>query len=508
MIVNNVPVNFDRIMRITLYYGNTPAQTTSATDEGFNEENPTTVILEYAPLDNAAFCPDLEVSVLDITNPGNKNERSGFTAKVTIKNPDEATRRIISNHLTYTIDFTEGGKSDKELLSSTSAVDQKSYTDALTQYYNSRVRIKIEAGYWRSERANTALDCRDYSTIFEGYINSNAFYRKGIDDYMILACHNLDLSGLTESAIRQTQGLADTIRINYQKFFEMAEEERNKRSGKDSITWANTAQKLIRNFSQTRPTKNFSSTPVQPWDRVRTDWYGMRCINGPNDKDTINLKLEDKLNKLNTSSFYTLSQNLYNMLSELCTYKDANVNFEIDDTYKPGVRMLFVWPLGEEIRFTKGSDAQIQIVNYQNLLEAPSAEISGALNIKMLFNPTCKPQRAISLILTDDYGSDTALGVSSVRKGKSIPTMSFQGNINYYTGTQQGAYNQAVHALQVGAVNQGLLKENALTRGYLFNTGFPIERVTHNLATRGNKWETIVKTIPAEVGISTRKAQQ
>lgn len=510
MIVDNVAVNFDRILRITLWTGDAPGRSTSTvggTTEavGFNETTPQTVVLEYAPLDNAAFCPNIEVTTVDIWNPGNKNNQPGFTAKVTITNPDNVTRRIIANHITYPIDYTKNNKAIKDVLASEDPEDAAEGNKAIIDYYNSRVKIRIEAGYWRSERANTAAGCRDYTTIFEGWVNSNAWYRKGIDDIAVLACHNLDLTGMTDNAIRKLYGLEEQIKLNAEAYIRLSYEEQAKRNGSDAVYWSIMAQKLVRNFSQTRPTKDSQIVPVQPWDRVKTDWYGIRFIYTPNDKETFNLPLEKRLNELVVNKFYTTAPNLYNMLSELCSYKGANVNFLIDDTYRPGRRMLFIYPLGSSAQFTKSGEAKIRIINYQNLLEAPAVEASGSLNVKMFFNPQCKPQLGLELVLTDEYGSDTSTGTSAVRKAQNLPTTSFQGDINPYIGLQQGSYHMGVHGLQIGAVNAEKLKKDALTRGYLFNTGFPIERVTHNLATRGNKWETIVKTIPAETGVASIK---
>lgn len=510
MIINGTQVNFDRIVRVTLWYGQAPASTTST-----DTVTPQTVILEYAPLDNPLFCPNIEAKITDITNPLNKNGQAGWTAEVTLTNPDDASRRIIANHMNWIM----GDSTFKDFLKKLEAADSfeqlnEESDDLLTKYYENRVHIRVEAGYWEKTgqliydaNGNVIGDTRRaYTTLFQGIVNSSVFYRKGVDDIMTLECHNFDTNQINLNAIKQSVGLRQSVENNMEMYYLMAEDERNKHNGRDAWTWDLMAQKLIRNFSTTRPDPDYKTnstirnyTPVRlvsSADRKRTDWYAVKYIYTPRDKDRENNELRVRLQNLDTSRFYTVAATLTDMLSDLANWKDANVSFMIDDEYRKGRRVLFVWPRGEEIKFTSAKEADIQIVNYQNLLESPAVNGSGSLNIRMMLNPECKPLRSLALRLDDSFGLDQATGDSSViRANQGLrESVSFAGNPSPMVAAVQGAYALSIYSQQIG-------REDVQNKGYLFNIGFPILRCTHTIQTRGNKWETQVQTIPMATGI-------
>lgn len=509
MNINGVDVNFDRIMRVTLWYGQAPEDSTSN-----NTVAPQTVIIEYAPLDNAIYCPNIEAKITDITNPNNKNGQAGFTAEVKIINPDDAVQRIIANHINWVIDGSTFENFKQQLMADDGTNPDSETNDLLTKYYENRVNIRIEAGYWEKggkiiydKDGNVVGDTRRaYTLLFSGVVNSSVFYRQNVDNIMILECQNWDYNQINLNAIKKSLGITEAVNNNAETYIQMALEEQKKRNGSDAFTWDLMAQKLIRNFSVSRPDPSYKTgstvknyTPgriVTSADRKRTDWYGVKYIYTPRNKNKANEELRYKLQHLDTTRFYTVATTLTDMLYELSCWKDANVNFMIDDEYMKGRRILFVWPRGEEIKFTNAKDADVQIINYQNLLESPSVTGSGSLNIRMMLNPDCKPQKSLALRLDDSFGTDQATGDSSVIKANQglRESLSFAGNPSPYVATIQGAYALSIYTQQLG-------RDDVQNKGYLFNTGFPILRCIHTIATRSNKWETLVQTIPMATGL-------
>ena len=502
MKVQGIDVNFDRIMRITFWYG---VGTSSAE----------TVVMEYAPRDNEAYCPNMKVNVKDILNPTSKNGLPGYTAEITIVNPHPDVLRILANHITWILDYT--GYADKlknETRKPTGTTQDQRLQSAtnMLDFYNSRVRVRVEAGYWNEGR-------RDYTLIFEGYVNSNSWYRKGTDNILVLAAYNIDITQMSANAIKDVGDLNKLTTASAQQFAARSLKESEKRSGKGTASWLDLAKKLVVNFSNNRPNPAYaigeSPVVVPPYlqvtegDRANPTWYKVKPIFTPRKKEEFNEELWYKLFGTNSESFYTTAGSLDNMLWELCSYKNVGVNYEIDDNWEQGVRTLFVYPRGKEIEYTQGSEADIQIINYQNLLEAPAATADGSLNIKMLFNPVCKPGKSLALIVDRAKGDVQGMAADSAVTSAGVGLndgISFAGSPNAFTPTLQGAHSINVYSEELQAYNKERISADKVTRGYLFNTGFPIIEATHTLETRGNTWTTAVKTIPVNVGIVDFKA--
>lgn len=493
MNVKGINVNFDRIMRVTFWYG--------ATAGGAE-----TVISEFAPLDNEAYCADMKVTVTDIINPTIKNGLPGFTAQITITNPHPSILRILANHVTWMLDYTKAADPTRKLIGTPTEKAAQSNQNLL-DYYSSRVKVRVEAGYWNDGK-------RDYNLIFEGYVNSNSWYRKGTDNILVLAAYNIDITQLSANAIKDVGVLGTNVKENVLAYAQESLKEREKRSGQNTAGWMAMARKLVLGFSVDRPNPAYApgSTvgPNAPYiqvtnaDRNNPNWYKIKPIYTPRRKSEENLPLWHKLQALKVDRFYTTAGNLDTMISELANFNGADVNFEIDDRWEQGIRTLFVWPRGAEIKPTKGEDAEIQIINYQNILEAPAITADGSLNVKMFFNAACRPGLALSLMLTEKQGSLSGQSGDSavIQAGRGLnDTLSFSGAPNPYYPATQGAQSLSLYSQELEAVNQERLKQDSVTRGYMFNTGFPMREITHTLATRGNDWMTTVKTIPMNVGL-------
>lgn len=509
MIIDDKQVNFDRKLKVFFYYEPTEA----AKEAGAVIEEH---ILLYSPKENFRFCPNIQVKVKDIINPNNKNNQPGFTAEITIVNPAEETKRIIANHQTWILDEIN----QENFVAGLSGEDEDRAYDALIKYYKSRVRVKIEAGY---------EDERSLHTIFEGWVNSSVTYRKGIDDYLVLGCHNFDPNELSKNAISNSVGIIGKVQNNYQRYAALSESERDNRSGKNSPTWDLMIKKLIQKFLTSRPRRRatttnytpvdsfnytpidtfkeriggpFSPTPearnyskvdpnlgfyvIPTYERLTNDWYKIFYVKKPSKKDApwnINFPLMDKLTHLDTTNFYTVSPSLPNMLSDLCSWGRADVDWEID--YGDGDMVkVYVFPLGADVEYTKGEEADIKIVDYQNLLEAPIIGGGGQLNINMLFNPDCKPGKSIALQLKE--------------KKESVA-----GTPSPYVANIQGSKSLALYSQQQtwSEERTAEFSEGKPYDGNVFNIGFPIREVVHTLTTRGNTWETRVTTIPMLGGL-------
>lgn len=524
MKVGDTVVNFDRIMRITLWYaGGMHTETvdgkvvpvTYVVGEGENTDVKT-VVLEYAPMANvsayydkegnklkssvdnsivktasgASLCPMMEVEINDIINPQKKNGLPGFTAKITITNPDEYSRRIIAQHRSWTLDFVENPRKFEEALQGSDKKELAEAQDALKKYYNSRVRVRVEAGYWRSENTDSNAEKRDYRTIFEGYVNSSSYFRKGIDDKLLLLCHNFDTTAMSTDAVLAAIGRGNRSSDKLKQFETLSRSHQLLRTGAGVKNWDEMAKKLIRNFAQTAPEKQGTSvySMVVDWaKRKKNDWYQVLYIKGKNKKTEPYEQLKEKALNTKVNRFYSVGPLLYDDLGMLSTYGGMNVDFEIDENFAPGKLTVFFWPKGDGIRFTRANGAEIQIVNHQNLIEAPTVAGSGALTIKMFFNPDCAPEKRIALVLDE------------TKEGYDKAALSFTSDVGAYAASVQLDRAASLNALQVGRNKRGAA--TVVNRGYLYNTGFPISRLTHSLATHGNNWYTTVQTIPMGVGI-------
>ena len=105
----------------------------------------------------------------------------------------------------------------------------------------------------------------------------------------------------------------------------------------------------------------------------------------------------------------------------------------------------------------------------------------------MFFNPDCAPEKRIALVLDE------------TKEGYDKAALSFTSDVGAYAASVQLDRAASLNALQVGRNKRGVA--TVVNRGYLYNTGFPISRLTHSLATHGNNWYTTVQTIPMGVGI-------
>lgn len=505
MIVDGTEVCFGKVVRLTLYYG--------------KEQ----VVLLYAPNLNEMYNANIEVEVSDIANPMRKNNDIGFTANVTIKNPPEAAVQIIKDNTFFVARKDETEKETYERV-------KNNLQETLLEYYAHRPRCRVEVGYWdysippekadfkRDENGNKTSDemlapshaIPNLTTLFDGYINSSALYHEGRDDILKFACHAYD------AGLISTRAVMDEFMCHYPdlerqvKMEEQAQKDVPKRAAtEDPTMWNTMFRKLVRNFAITKPDPyanydvltgqyNGGTKIIQESEREDGNWIRLYYIESPNNLEKKDEELRYRLERLNVYGFFTNAGTLADMLTDLCNERGAMVNWMQYDEYdtKHRTSCFFIWQRGKGLNSVDGWDADIKIINYQNLLESPSASTSGALHIKMFLNLDCIPLKRIALILDETQGSATGTGDSFVinPKGAFRESMAVHGQLNPYHGTRQLANSMNVYSQQLAV-------KDMVNRGYLFNTGFPIVKTKHHIETHGSAWETEVETIPMWQGL-------
>ena len=506
---NGQKVCFGKVVRLTVYAGGQQ------------------VVLLYAPNLNEMYNANIEAEVQDIANPMRKNNDLGFTATVTVTNPPQSLVQLIATHIGWVArhDETEEQMVERAL---------RETRATLLEYYQTRPRCRLEVGYWDySQPPLPAVEVKNSNTdepvfatpsysipgltkLFEGYLNSSALYHDGQDDILKFACHAFDASLISTRAIME-QFMCHYPELERRTILEdYARADAGKRTAKPNTMWHTMFRNLIREYEYFRPNPNYGQTTteaimsgkintrdefliVNNADREKADWIDVRYIYSPNDLRTRNEELRKRLEfDTDVSGFYTNAGTLAEMLTDLSNEKNAMVNWmqynDFDETHSRVV--YFVWPRGEGLKSVRGQDADIKIINYQNLLESPSASVSGALHIKMFLNTACIPLRRIALILDPRMGADMGTGDEFVVKASTIfrESMGVHGQLNPYMGTRQLANAQSVYAQQ-------LAEKDIYKRGYLFNTGFPIIKAKHHIQTHGQAWETEVETIPMWEGL-------
>lgn len=477
--------NFDRCLRITIY------------------SKDKSCVMEYAPLKDPKLCPRMEASIND--NPASEltANQAGFTAEVTFYNAVSELKTILAGHQSFTTDFIENKERVKE--SVRRMIDSPNESSELDKYYANHCRIRIEAGYWNHEGKIV-----DYGKpLFDGYVNSTVTYVEKNDEITKMYCANQDFTKMSAKAIGGSLGMCpvDVQKLAYQK---LSVEERKIRSGRDKSNWDAMCSVLCRNYITERPNPLYvlgtaitnipPMIPVSSEDRKRNDWFEVRYIPSPNEKDKDDVELQARLvnnARLDIHGFYTNADHIYTMLNELCSYKDADVGYMIDNEYKPGKVVVFIFPRGNTYTQTRGEKAEIKIVNYQNLIGAPAVDNSGCLTVKMFLNKDCKPLLKLALILDKTKGSTSTTGndlvVNPDFDGREI--MAPSGGLSPYQGLIQGSRGFALAFYQANA-------RFAEANGYLFNVGFPMIKIKHELSTHGSAWWTTVKTVPAYQGVN------
>jgi hypothetical protein len=293
----------------------------------------------------------------------------------------------------------------------------------------------------------------------------------------------------------------------------------------DPQSMPETRRKNAYNFLSTRPqqqitplaedrsritNEDFPLIPVSNFDRQREDWFEIKFVKSVSDwlartrnggRDwgggAIDVKLQEALTAyVMPANNAVYGINLAQMLDGLCAVV-GRIGWHRDITNRTRNTYL-IYELGNEPLWVSKDKADIQIWNYQNLLESPSVSGAGIMTVKMVFNPECVCHRTLALILDPTVVSkDGATRDISGLESGLYGSMATQSSLANFGNVQISGSNA------VAALNKGV--QDGKSRGYLFNIGFPIVSVKHELSTYGNNWSTTVQTVPATVGLKYKK---
>jgi len=465
MIINGQKVNFDRIVRVTLI--------------GWQG-----CIVEYCPLADESLIARIEFETLEIPSKNNP-KKPGYTATVKLYNVDDRIATCIANNQKWLVDYVNAEMTDEQKKA------------AVKKYYSDRLQLRLEAGYWNHEGNK-----RDYKPLFEGFVNSSYTYRKGQDYISVLQCYNFMEDTPNNKAI------LDSI-SSYSEDETITTSENRK----GDSNWNSTFHKFVSNFAifKKNPLYHLTNdeevfpkmTLVTDEDRKNGDFFIIRYATDATGKKAdpiLASKLSVGASGINTSSFYSNESTLYGLLSDLCKYKNSNCWWTEDYDFNTDKVTYIIYPKGSGSDYTESDKSEIQIVNYQNLLEAPTVTGGGSLTIRMLFEPTAKPLLRVALIIKD-VGTVNGTSNSSVINASSFSATQQSINANLQSGNftplVQGPYSMSVYS-------QEKMNEQAQKKGYLFNIGFPIIRVEHKGDTHSPTWETNITTAPTIKGIFTK----
>lgn len=489
MIVNGRDFNFGRCLKIEFYKGNTLALT-----------------VEHKPEVDPDYYIAMDVTVTDMPSPLASN-KPGFMGNVTIYNPSKELLTVIASGATwissyvnedtvseitkkYIVQARENPTADVTARSPaiyTSTMSAVKKERGMQEYYNSRLRAYIYAGY-------VDKGVPQYTRILGGYVNGSSFSHKGTDDILKIGIYDIDINEISNSTLSYEDEALARSKAVY-KGSPLERKWTDTAKTKFESTWDVTLEKYIKNFETEWLTEDGAMHIV--YVKSLRAWLNSKSKTGL-DSSILNENLRQKLKKQQMPNGGINSFNMAGMLDGLCAAATVPVSW-LRDLEDVSVNTYVIYPLGDSKTITAGIYAGVQIWNYQNLLETPSIDGAGKLTIKMLFNPQCACNKTIALMLDPTLGeTDVTRNIASftssiVVGGNMIGSMSSTGNDAAVANNQiTGNTNVQSQRKQANTANKS---------GYLFNTAFPIIRVEHALSTYKGDWVTTVKTVPITGGL-------
>ena len=486
MKVNGVDFQFNRMLKIVFYKPSGGEYT-----------------VEYNPLKHEALCVRMEANIIDLPSADSEN-KPGYTAQIKIYNPGKELLSLIAENATWL--FTP-----EQWAWLKTAGDKKKVKEAeksLQDYYNSRLRLSVFAGYWDEVNKDTG-----YKELFQGYLNESSLHHKGTDDILTLGAHDINVNRMDISTIMET---ANDLRLGVNETTWINDDENRVKGEK---TWDNTFKNFIRMYED-EMVVNEKPVSIPPmFNRNYNNWFRVLYVKSRPDylamkqgkktqTEIINDELRDKLTVVghpqgpgSMDNFYGIGRNLPQILDDLCSYNGLNLGWA-RYLMEENTLTYIVFPLEGGTSYVPAKDAEIKIYNYQNLLEAPSVDGAGRMSIKMLLNPSCKCWLRIALVLAQEYGK--AHGVADIKTFETSIRDSYNNVVGSLKSTASMGTTVAINQLSgnMGVAAQQKELDTANASGYLFNTGFPIVRVTHKLSTHGASWQTEVSTVPMVRGIN------
>lgn len=468
MKTNGYTYNFNRMLRVTISDGSTSQ------------------VVEYCPLADEKLNPRIDVVIKCMPLVVNKNNKPGFSAKITLYNPGEEILGLINKHITWPI----GNKTQAE-------------------YYRGRCRVTVDAGYYEKGAANPRGGYSNMGALGSWWLNSSAYYRKGVDNILELWCHELQL---TDDEIQDITKAVETKKVNYSKAIVEKKKERGF-VGSNGVTWDMALELVIRKFAplkaplgstvyeSSEAQMSLLTTVPTATDRSgKTKFFKLQYIQQPVDESQprIDAKADHELELLaqkeSTRGLVINGSTFSEKIGELIDYFPVPVVVREDMGYTDGMTRYWIWRPRKGDGSLSASDSGekkehkqiVTIYNFENMLQVPSVDASGCFTAKMMFNPALRPNVYLKLAWSDDYRSGQA--ISNYTEGVSTSSTF----ANYYPTLQGGKYQAQVKALRYKKMPNSL--------GYLFNEAYKIGYVTHTLSTHTNSWYTEVKTLAIIAG--------
>lgn len=513
MKVNGLEYSFGKVMKVS-----------------FEREGAVLYTVEHNPRKDASLCGRIEATVTDMPS-AHKDDQPGFSAKITIFNPPRDLLTLVANNASWMTDFARVDTSTMGTAAIAAELEtQKPFYD------KSRVMVALYAGYYNDSNPD------DYgSALIRGYLNGSAWYMKNRDEVLVLEVHDISF---TETSNKASLKSAELFKSEVQELEWVQENEKYRRG---EVTFDSTFRKYVQRFQSDRllgaqPPKQtltflgLTYTPPQQTleqctsgrvqvssiERESQNWFKVLYVQSreafmsaikKNPGGSVDKVLYPKLevmckdpavnNVRKYTDFYSNAGTLDGMLDELCRVAPMRVTWE--RVWENVSTLTFiVYPVGTTKKFVPGEQAQIQIWNYQNLLEAPAIDGAGMMTVKMLFNPECTTRVALALMLTDELGRANGVApVSFKAGGQLLGSASSTAQNAVYSATNQITGTQVLASeRQNKDAKTRLQKAEIDKRGYMFNTGFPIIRVIHDLSTHGSNWSTTVRTVPMISGLN------
>lgn len=406
---------------------------------------------------------------------------------------------------------------------------------------------------WKTGKAGVPPAVLGYTEIFHGYVNETRHFRKGQDAILVVNAHDIDMNSTsTKSSTRlasqivqggtkeaDIQGLRSAESLQGYGTWDKTFKKFAILLAPDGETYRNENGQAVKNYTR----EASSADAVRLFDQYCRVYY----VKSRNAFENAHIKKLSDVNQTSgviyeelkqnlTTNTSTLTYNGYNWglitpkeqkakratgetalpnwlnyhgnkytrdanLQDLCSWAGLQLEFYRLPNMIENKVIYLVYPVGRTSEFVLPDQAEIQIFNYQNLLETPTAGGNGSLTVRMMFNPECKCWRRLSLRLSESLGREQGFadvasfeGAKANPNGDIIGSIGGSSNVGNFFAIQQLSGHIAVAA-------QAKQQADAKTMGYLFNVGFPITKVVHSLMTHGNDWSTTVITMPVIGGV-------
>lgn len=483
--------------------------------------------ITHAPDVNRDNYVAMDVVVTDRPN-ARAQGNPGFQGTVTVYNPTQLLLNVINSGATWVTDYVNEN------------TESEDKANAIERFYASRLTCTISAGYLTDNGEP------DWHVILKGYVNGSSLARKGVEEVLTFGVMDIDM--MKDSMVAEKQ-----LTKLYGSEWEIKRILESQNANRFERTWYETLVKYIKQWEtdriadpqsvpdQKRETnyqlstqpqrttfplrKDFSRiteeekpfTPISEYDRNNTNWFEIKFVKSLRDwkevtryagRDLENISVGqegvqlqiDLMNQIMPQNGAVYGRNLAEMLDGLCAHAVHRVGWYCDKVNRKR-NTYVIYPLGSEPLWVEGEYAGIKIWNYQNLLESPSVSGSGIMNVKMVFNPKCECGITLALMLKRSLisGDGATRDLSKFESG-DYGSMASSASLATFGTVQLGSSNA------VAAVNKAV--QTGKSRGYLFNIGFPIIEVKHELSTYSKNWSTTVKTVPMTAGLTYKQTKQ